>query len=305
MSRSILACFALYTSMLRFLCLLSVCCPLWSSAQTTSPALPSRLPAPRYLLLTDYKQTVHHVVTRRTSTQYIHITTATVEIFNILLPRPASSDSLLITCSVLPAAEGPLRWRQVLLDSIPTTQLVSRAQLVQEAQQRLTAFEQAGRPPTRTSLSSLDFLPVVEEQGKYYLPRATVLTSFLLLKPGAVQTVAQASLALIDVKSPVFATDDLLQAAIKQTGNPHAQLWAVLVAGNLLQGRNHGRYEFWSNVQPQSHQSLLHQGIGSFLYQPGIGIVSGKYKAYFSSHGQFIDDFLDIVSVDGRPSKTP
>jgi len=167
------------------------------------------------------------------------------------------------------------------------------------------AFEQAGRPPTRTLLSSQDFLPIVERQGKYYLPQATVLTSFLLLKPGAVHTVAQASLALIDVKSPVFATDDLLKEAVKRTGNPHAQLWVVLVAGNLLQGRNHGRYEFWSNVQPQSHPSLLHEGIGSFLYQPGIGIVSGKYQTYFSSYGQFVDDFLDIVSVDEKFSKAP
>ncbi|RZK32458.1 MAG: hypothetical protein EOO61_16895 [Hymenobacter sp.] len=287
--------------MLRLFCLLSVCWPLWTSAQTTSTALP----ATKYLLLADYKQAVHHVVTYRTSLTYRHDSTATVEIFNILLPRPGSSDSLLITCSVLPSAEGDLRWRQVPLDSIPKTQLVPRVQLVQEAQQRLMAFEQAGRPPTRTLLSSLDFLPLVERQGKYYLPQATVLTSFLLLKPGVVHTVAQASLALIDVKSPVFATDDLLKAAIKRTGNPHAQLWAVLVAGNLLQGRNHGRYEFWSNVQPQSHPGLLHEGIGSFLYQPGIGIVSGKYETYFSSHGPFIDYFLDIVSVDGKPSKNP
>jgi hypothetical protein len=285
--------------------LLSMCYPLGSSAQTPLATLSAGVPAPKYLRLADYKQTVHQVVTRRTSTQYLHITAATVEIFNILLPRPAFSDSLLITCSVLPAAQGPLRWRQVSLDSIPETQLVSRVQLVQEAQQRLTAFEQAGRPPTRILLSSLDFLPLLEEQGKYYLPQATVLTSFLLVKPGAVHTIAQASLALIDVKSPVFATADLLKAARKRTGNPHAQLWAALVAGNLLQGRNYGRYEFWSNVQPQSHASLLHQGIGSFLYQPGIGIVSGKYEAYFSSYDSFIDDFLDIVSVDSKPSKTP
>jgi hypothetical protein len=291
--------------MLRLFCLLGVCYPLWGSAQTHAPALPIELGAPKYLLLADYKQAVHHVVTHRTGTEYLNVSAATVELFNFLLPRPVFSDSLLITCAVLPAADGQLRWRQVRLDSIPQTQLVSRAQLVREAQQRLAAFEQAGRPPTRTLLSSLDFLPLVERQGKYYLPRATVLTSFLLIKPGAVHTVAQASLALIDVKSPVFATDDLLKAAIKQTGNPHTQLRLVLVAGNLLQGRNHGRYEFWSNVQPQSHPSLLHQGIGSFLYQPGIGLVSGKYEAYFSSHGQFIDDFLDIVSVDERPSKAP
>jgi hypothetical protein len=291
--------------MRKLLSLLSVCCPVWGWAQTTSPELPSELPAPKYLLLSDYKQAVHHVVTRRTSTQYIHITTATIEIFNILLPRPASSDSLLTTCSVLPDVEGPLLWRQVLLDSIPKMQLISRTQLVQEAQQRLTAFEQAGRPPTRTLLGRLDLLPILEQQGKYYLPRATVLTSFLLVKPGVVHTIAQASLALIDVRSPVFATDDLLQAARKRTGNPHAQVWASLIAGNLLQGRNYGRYEFWSNVQPQSHQSLLHRGIGSFLYQPGIGIVSGKYEAYFSAHGSSIDDFLDIVSIDGKPSKTP
>jgi hypothetical protein len=287
--------------MLRLLCILSVYWPLWTSAQTPSSALP----ATKYLLLTDYKRAVHHVVTHRTGTEYINVSTATVEIFNILLPRPASSDSLLITCSVLPSAEGQLRWSQVQLDSIPKTQLVSRTQLVQEAQQRLMAFEQAGRPPTRTLLSSQDFLPIVERQGKYYLPRATVLTSFLLLRPGAVHTIAQASLALIDVKSPVFATDNLLKEAVKRTGNPHTQLWVVLVAGNLLQGRNHGRYEFWSNVQPQSHPSLLHEGIGSFLYQPGIGIVSGKYQTYFSSSGQFIDDFLDIVSVDEKFSKAP
>jgi hypothetical protein len=291
--------------MRRLFGLVGICCPLWGSAQPASPALATALSAPKYLLLTDYKQFVHHVVTRRMGTQYLAVAMVTVEIFNLLLPRPASSDSLLITCSVLPPAQGQLRWRRVQLDSIPKTHLVSRAQLVHETAQRLTAFAQAGRPPTRTVLSSLDLLPLVERQGQYYLPEATVLTSFLLVKPGVVHTVAQASLALIDVKSPVFATDDLLKAAIKRTGNPHTQLWSVLVAGNLLQGRQHGRYEFWSNVQPQSHPSLLHQGIGSFLYQPGIGIVSGKYEAYFSSHGPFIDDFLDVVSVDERPSKTP
>jgi hypothetical protein len=288
-------------AMRRFLCLVGMCWPLWGAAQPRAVA-PSR---PQYLLLADYPHAVHHVVTQRTGTQYLHITPVTVEIFNLLLPRPASADSLLITCSLLPDVLGPLQWRQVQLDSIPPSQLLSRAQLLREAQQRLMAFEQAGRPFSRTLLSSQDVLPLVKRENKYYLPRATVLTSFFLLKPGAVHTIAQASLALIDVKSPVFATDDLLQALIKRTGNSHAQLWAGVRAGNLLQGRQHGHYEFWSSVQPYSHPSLLHQVLVGFLYQPGIGIVSGKYEAYFAAYDQFVDDFLDIVTVDEHPSKSP
>jgi hypothetical protein len=58
-------------------------------------------------------------------------------------------------------------------------------------------------------------------------------------------------------------------------------------------------------VQPYSHPNLLHQGLSVFLYQPGIGIVSGKYEAYFAAYNQFIDDFLDIVTVDEHPGKKP
>jgi hypothetical protein len=46
------------------------------------------------------------------------------------------------------------------------------------------AFEQAGRPFSRTLLSSQDVLPLVKRENKYYLPRATVLTSFFLLSRG-------------------------------------------------------------------------------------------------------------------------
>jgi hypothetical protein len=256
--------------MLRLFCLLGVCYPLWGSAQTHAPALPIELGAPKYLLLADYKQAVHHVVTHRTGTEYLNVSAATVELFNFLLPRPVFSDSLLITCAVLPAADGQLRWRQVRLDSIPQTQLVSRAQLVREAQQRLAAFEQAGRPPTRTLLSSLDFLPLVERQGKHYLPRATVLTSFLLIKPGAVHTVAQASLALIDVKSPVFATDDLLKAAI--------WLQAICYKDEITAGMSFGRMCSRNLIQVCCIKAL-----GAFSINPALASCRASMKPTFPS----------------------
>jgi hypothetical protein len=307
--------------MARVLWLVLLCMPGLGWAQANQVySLPTLAP-PRYVLLPDSSALVHHVVARRSGEGYIGITPATVEIFNILLPlrqvplplgtvevKAAPTDTLLISLSVLPYANGTIVWEPVRLDTIPPAQVLSVEALAQEARRQLEAFyrdQRAGKPEKRSLLTYDDLLPVVHRQGRYWVPRPYVLTEYFLVRPGTVHTRKQADMATIDVQSPVFDTEAILSAA-RRTDNPHAQLYAVMEAGNFLLDKGRNRYEFWSNPgYYESHASSLLYGIGRFLYQPGVGLVSSNYKEYFSRADRFTTEaFLDVISIDGKLSKS-
>jgi hypothetical protein len=292
-----------------FWIIISICSATAARGQTNTTA-----PLIHYVVVDNQQYNTHHIITRRSGADYIEINSTSVEIFNILSPNnlikpirmshKVSSerkiDTILVSISLLPHAGKEINWIPIQLDSIAKGELLPVSDLVNMAERQLIAFQKNGNPLAKGTLCRGDIVPVVNRNGLYYRPIAYALTEFFLISPNTIHTYKQANMATIDIKSPVFPISTLLENASRASHNPHAQAWAAIMAGNLLQSKAHGRYEFWSNPAPSSHATPLHYGTGSFLYQPGVGLVSGKYESYFSESGQFIDDFFDIISIDGK-----
>lgn len=289
-----------------FIC---ICFATATRGQTNTTA-----PLMRYVIIDSQEYNTHHIITRRSGDNYIGIKSTAVEIFNILSPhsfiRPIriphkvsnerKADTTLVSISLLPHADKEINWIPIQLDSIAEGRLLPVSDLVNIAEKQLIAFQKNRNPLAKSTLCRDDIVPVVKRNGLYYRPIAYALTEFFLISPNTIHTYKQADMATIDIKSPVFPISTLLENASRASYNPHAQAWAAIRSGNLLQSKANGRYEFWSNPAPLSHATHLHYGTGNFLYQPGVGLVAGKYESYFSESGQFIDDFFDIVSIDGK-----
>jgi len=262
-------------------------------------------PTASYVILNLARPDIHHVLTERTGDNYIGITSAKVEIYNILRPQPKqpgkpSTDTLLISLSILPLPDGQLVWKSIQADSLSKLPLLSIDALTKLANERIISYFHKGKPLNRVELSRDSIVPIVQRGNRYYLANTYVLTSFFIVRPHTIHSLNQADMATIDSNSPLFSADSLLNVASSQSGNKHAQLWAAVQTGNIIQSKSSGYYEFWSNPRPSSHANWLYYGMDRFLYKPGIGIVSGKYEAFFSERNQFIDNFLDIVSIDGK-----
>ncbi|RYE24203.1 MAG: hypothetical protein EOP45_06080 [Sphingobacteriaceae bacterium] len=289
-----------------FLSFIFIC--LYYPLETYSQIANASSPVNRYVILDIKQKYIHHIITEQTGNDYNKTSSTIIEIFNILKSKntankTSNSDTLLISISALPTLNSFINWKHITLDSIPKNQIISPTDLAKECSNNLNKHFNNKNIIDRSLITYDNIIPIVNKGKYFYLPNSYNLTSYFLIKPHAVHTIEQADVAIIDITSPIFSTSSLLKKAIQSTGNPHAQLWASVSTGNLLQGKIHNRYEFWSNIRPQSHGSLLYYGMDKFLYQPGIGIVSGKYEAYFSSRGTFIDYFLDIMYIDDKKTE--
>jgi hypothetical protein len=315
---------------LRFLCLL-LGIPIAGSAQEGSKE-------PRqYVILSDSLGPLHRIKVQRGGRQFEGIvasgvergasTTTTipktsVEIFNLLISGTRvkllssskqdksavhflNTDTLLITMALLPRINSEVTWLPVQLDTIPSGRLATLVDVVQDGGQRIAAYRQAGNPGDHRLLCRDNVVPLVKHKGQYWAPNSYVLTEYFQVRHRPTQNFPETDLATINILSRPFPKEVLLQTKRRQTGNAHAQLTAI-PAGNVIQRRNEGRYEFWSNPSTVlSHPSVLHYGSGDFQYQPGTGVVSSTYKHYFQSfpdpYLQYVwDEPFEVISIDGQ-----
>lgn len=244
---------------------------------------------------------------------------ASLEVFNVLVPGqqlrrliPTAEwqdgfqphDTLLIAFSVLPYTDGTIAWEPIRLDTVPAARQLTLTQVVRQGYAQLSAYRQAGSPGLPSQLMDETLVPVLRRQGRYWVPRPYVLTSYFQVRPQPSQAYSKYDMATLNVLGRVFRMEQLLQDSIRRYGNPNMSIDGI-PAGNVLQGRNQEGYEFWHSPNiAYSHAPRLHYGLGSFRYRPGIGLVSGSYQEYFSGAGQVVPDRLfDVVRIDGKPTK--
>lgn len=174
-------------------------------------------------------------------------------------------------------------------------------ELVCEAARDLKKYELADRPVEHELIARDDLVPIIQRGCRYWVPSPYILTEYFTVAPQATEQFTASDLATINVRGKSFPKEDLLAQARKAANKPRLPLDAVQ-AGNILQRSRNGFCEFWSNLRRDvEHPAPLHGGSGSFLYKPGIGLVSGLYNDYFSMDARLVSrKFFDILSIDGK-----
>lgn len=273
-----------------------------------------------YVVLENAPFPIHHVQTQSTGNKGNNSSTVTVEIYNLLVPAtsihnfiPASenirgylftaSDTLLITLSALPDDKGKIVWQPIDPDTISMRHRLSLVDVARDGARRLLAYRQAGKPPEHTLTTRINLFPVVQKQGRYWVPSSFVLTQYFLVQPRATSLLTHTDYVTINVKSPALSYDAPWRTMVALLPADSQQRYTrTMPIGIVREGTYRGMTEFWSRPPMTiSHPGLRYFGIGIFEYKPGIGVISGGYAHYFQEFTPFFSRiFFDHVVVDGK-----
>ncbi len=231
---------------------------------------------------------------------------AHLEIYNLLIPACISqqlinqhhtflkNDTLLISFSMLPDSSGNILWQPIDLDTIPTGHLRSLDTVVHEAMQRIVTYRQAGNPKDHRISTRFNLFPIIQRQGRYWVPKQNVLTQYFLVRTALTHSLVLNDYITINVKSPAISPSApwrTIRALLPKKGN-----YPFSHAMGIARERSYQDvHKFWSRPEisvyhdsalpPKNNiysSGLREFGIGAFEYKPRIGIVAGAYNSYFN-----------------------
>jgi hypothetical protein len=309
-------------TLLIFILLLVVTCR--SGRAQSSQSFPAALRrASYYVVLNPAACNLHRVVGRKVTASALGTTRAALEILNVLVPGElvrqsaaesanqnqlfGRADTLLIALSVLAGDTTHITWTPVVLDTLPAGRRLSLPDLIRDGATRLRAYRQRPHPAQNPVTRRSDLVPVLYRAGRYVVPApgAFVLTEYLVVRSGPTKYPLAGDNVTLNVQSPAFPEDSIRQAVFHpqpRRGNADATLLFDLAGRYLLDGRAGNSYRFWYCYPGIDHPSMLDYGSGNLLYQPGVGLLSGQYRPFFSSSfAHACTDLFDVVRVESPP----
>ncbi|GGF14978.1 hypothetical protein GCM10011383_27710 [Hymenobacter cavernae] len=262
---------------------------------------------------------VHHVVTERTTNGKHY----RLELLNVLLPTSQiqqlqgerfgatyqPKDQILITLGVLPDLQtGEIAWVPINPDTLGKQRKLAPTALFQNACDRIAAYKKRpGFYPCK--LRRDDVVPIVFRNGRYWTCRNTVLTEYFLVHNQPLAKPYQNDGLMINIAAPLFTEAEFMkfvQVNRPTTGSAQVKLtfWETYGGHKLFLGKHVGQtYEFWEPSYMISDAGITCTGAEEFRYQPGIGILSGKYSFYFDLWpvaGQSKTPFFTVTELDGK-----
>jgi hypothetical protein len=199
-----------------------------------------------------------------------------------------TSDKLLVTMAVLPQPQsGQVSWVPISLDSIATQQ-VSWQTVATDCYTRLFNFRALTVPGLRDEEKHrrMDFYPIIKRGNQYLTPGYQVLTDYFVLRPYATWFPTTADAVTINHLAQPFSPADLAQLSAQlpsllRPNYPPPSLQRELTDKLLVQQVQGGVYSFWSMPHWSSHGGVYESGAVEFQFKPSVGLISGKYPAYF------------------------
>lgn len=213
-------------------------------------------------------------------------------------------DELLVTMAVLPdLLSGQVQWVPIQLDSVVGTRKVAWETLANDCYTRLFNYKAVGGPEIDWSRRRMDLRPVIKRGHQYFTPNQQVLTEYYVLRNYPTWYPTVGDNATINCLAKPFARVDyemtLEAAALVSLDKQSPRVRGELGTKLLLQKIDGNVYTFWSLTPTIAHGSVAEFGVGELRFNPKIGIISGKYAAYF---GLLVTDihntFFDVVSVE-------
>ena len=215
-------------------------------------------------------------------------------------------ERLLVTMAVLPLPQsGQVRWVPIDLDSIRTRQ-VSWQTVADDCYTRLFNYKAVAVPGVRDEDKHrrMDFYPVIKRGTQYLTPAHQVLTDYFVVLPRPTWFPTLADNVTINCLARPFTPADLACLAAQQPTpvspphSPFAPQWE-LTDKLLLQQMDGGVYTFWSVPHFASHGGVYESGAVEFQFQPTVGLVSGKYPAYFGLPAtRSLEPFFAVLQIE-------
>ena len=217
-----------------------------------------------------------------------------------LLPH----DELLVTLAVLPdLSSGRVEWTPIQLDTVASTRRLAWSTVAGDCYTRLFNYKAAREAEVDWSRRRLDLRPVLKQGKQYITPKQVVLTEYFVLRNHPTWYPTTSDNATINCLARPYPPLAYLkdQEAATAEGPPDLLLRKELGTKLLLQQVANGIYTFWS-FPPSSETGvasvLTACGIGDLRFQPGIGIISGRYSSYFGPITQQENTFFGLTSIE-------
>ena len=213
-------------------------------------------------------------------------------------------DELLVTMAVLPdLATGQVQWVPIQLDSVASGRKVTWETVANDCYTRLFNYKAVGGPEIDWSRRRMDLRPVIKRGQQYFTPRQQVLTEYYVLRNHPTWYPTVGDNATINCLAKPFAPVDYEQALESATlVSPNKQVPRIrgeLGTKLLLQKIDGDVYTFWSLTPTIAHGSVAEFGVGDLRFKPKVGLVSGRYAAYFGLSASDVHNiFFDVVSVE-------
>jgi hypothetical protein len=215
-------------------------------------------------------------------------------------------ERLLVTMAVLPLPQsGHVRWVPIDLDSIATRQ-VRWQTVANDCYARLFNYKAVAVPGVRDEdrHRRMDFYPVIKRGTQYLTPAHQVLTDYFVVHPRATWFPTLADKVTINCRAQPFTPADLARLAaqrstpVSPTPSPFAPQWE-LTDKLLLRQVDGGVYTFWSVPHGSAHGGVYESGVVEFQFQPTVGVVSGKYPAYFGLPATSdLEPFFSVLEIE-------
>jgi hypothetical protein len=219
-------------------------------------------------------------------------------------------DELLVTMAVLPDhTTHQVAWIKVQVDTIPDKQRIDWYLIAKDCYTRLFNYKAVGGPAIDNSRRRLDLRPVIKQDGQYYTTRQTVLTEYYVLRNYPTWFPTTGDNATINCLAKPFSPTDYAKAVTEDAGQanqtPQAyRLSSELGTNLLLQKVEKDIYTFWSLTPTIADAGIAEFGAGDLQFKPGVGLICGKYAAYFESSGSSaINNFFEVITILSLNSK--
>lgn len=215
-------------------------------------------------------------------------------------------ERLLVTMAVLPLPQsGQVRWVPIDLDSVATRQ-VSWPTVANDCYTRLFNHKAVAVPGVRDEDQHrrMDFYPVIKRGTRYLTPAHQVLTDYFVVHPRPTWFPTLGDNVTINCLARPFAPDDLARLAAQRptpVSPPHSPFapQQELTDKLLLRQVDGAVYTFWSMPHFASHGGVYESGAVEFQFQPTVGLVSGKYPAYFGLPAtNSSETFFDVLQIE-------
>lgn len=270
-----------------------------------------------YVVLPTSEFNVSHVKTKRAIAQGEEF----LDFINVILPESfvlqkltASRDigatglfvhdELLVTMAVLPDRNThKVEWVEMKSDTLSSNRQVSWPEVANDCYSRLFNYKAVGGPEVDFSRRRTDLRPVIKRGTHYFTTKQSVLTEYYVLRNYPTWYPTAGDNATINCLARVFTRSDYakeleVSLASAPPGQPAPRLRAELGTKLLLQKIDKGIYTFWSLLPTIADAGVAGFGAGDLRFKPGIGLISGKYAAYFDPpQGSKTDDFFDVLSI--------
>ena len=215
-------------------------------------------------------------------------------------------ERLLVTMAVLPRpASGQVQWVPVDLDSIATRQ-VSWQTVANDCYTRLFNYKAVAVPGGRDEDQHrrMDVYPVIKRGTQYLTPAHQVLTDYFVVHPRPTWFPTLADNVTINCLAQPFPPADLARLAaqppvpVAPPPSHFAPRWE-LTDKLLLRQADGAVYTFWSMPHLASHGGVYESGAVEFQFQPTVGLVSGKYPAYFGLPAtSSLEPFFTVLQIE-------